>query len=274
MRAIHGLVVALFTLSSAAAASAAHAQAAAPPAPAAPPAAPAASPASAVPHAQPPAVPAPSAAVPAEGKPTPKPLPPAAPADPEALVHIDSSEPVQLVRRHGANVVWWHVCWSPCDVSAPLGDEYLLAGEKVNRSKPFRLEPGADGRVLLRVKPGVKAKHTTGLAFLAGGGVLALLGTTVLAVGIDPSVTFQNDALTHNENTTAIAVGSLLIVGGVAAGITGGAWALDNAYTTVGAGAVPARRDIEPLPPPQTGPASARRPEGPAWIVPLVRATF
>jgi len=112
-----------------------------------------------------------------------------------------------------------------------------------------------------------------GLLALGGASVLALGGVVVLAAGVTPDSTFSNDGLTHNENTTAIAVGSLLLVGAVTAGITGGAWTVENMKTRVAVTVPSSQPNREPGQPVQTGLPSPQA-MAPAFAIPLFRGTF
>lgn len=198
------------------------------------------------------------------------------PADADMIeIHIDSPTPVELIRLHENNTDWWSVCTSPCDVRVPRGDSFRIIGRDINRSKPFRIDAAQQGRVNVKVTPGVKKKRELGLWVLGGSGAVALGGIIVLAAGVSPSSSFTNDGLTHNENQTAIAVGSLLVLAGVTGGITGGALAFDNSRTTVDVGAAPESRFNEPMrPAPQAGLTSLQRSAGQTWMFPLLGGTF
>jgi hypothetical protein len=189
---------------------------------------------------------------------------------------LDSPTPVDLIRRQGDNVDWWTVCSSPCNVRVPKGDQFMIVGKDIHRSKPFYLDPALRGRVNLSVAPGRKEKRMHGFYLLGGSGALALGGLIVLAAGITPSSTFTEDGLTHNENQTAIAVGSLMLVVAVTGGITGGAWAYDNSLTRVRVGAGANRFDDKQPPRgiPQSEPTSTLRAAAPGWMLPLFRGTF
>lgn len=188
-------------------------------------------------------------------------------------IHIESPRPVRLIRRHGDNTDWYKVCHSPCDVKVPRADELMITGRGVYRSKPFHVGAEHGKRVTLFINPASKKMHRAGLLALGGAGVLALGGAVVLAAGVAPDSTFSNDGTTHNENTTAIAVGSLLLVGAVTAGITGGAWTFDNMKTKVEV-EVPSRQpNREPGQPAQTGLPSPQA-MAPAFAIPLFRGTF
>ena len=204
-------------------------------------------------------------------------LPTAAPEEPmeeeTVEIHIDSPTPVDLIRLHGSNTDWYSVCTSPCDVRVPKADTFRIIGKDINRSKPFRIDAAQSGRVNVKVTPGTKSKRELGLWVLGGSGAVALGGIIVLAAGVSPSSSFSGDGLTHNENQTAIAVGSLLIVAGITGGITGGAWALDNSRTAVEVGAAPQPRFNEPQPP-QAGLTSLQRSAGQSWMFPLLRGSF
>jgi hypothetical protein len=151
----------------------------------------------------------------------------------------------------------------------------MIIGKGIHRSKPFQIDASHRGRVNLSVTPGSKSKRTTGIWVLGGSGAVTLGGLIVLAAGIAPSQTFSADGMTHNENQTAIAVGSLLVVAGITGGITGGAWMLDNSRTAVDVGAAPAAKFNEPQQPlPQAAINSMQRASAATWMFPLLRGTF
>ena len=156
----------------------------------------------------------------------------AVPLDGMTKVHIQAPQQVGLEKRQGANADWQHVCNSPCDERLSVNDEYRIVGDELNASKPFMLDAKGDS-VTLNVQPGKHSKYVTGVWVLAGGAVLGVVGTVLIIAGSSSSSTFTSDGLTHDSNTNWIAGGTVLILGGVAAAITGGAMALDNVHTNV-----------------------------------------
>jgi len=171
---------------------------------------------------------------------------PAAPSNPgsaTATVHINSPKPVSLEKRASANSPWEHVCNSPCDVPVSVSDEYQVVGVDLNESKPFILDSSQGDKVTLDVTPGVHKKVVTGSWLLAGGGVLVVGGVVTLLAGSKANAAPGIDGtVTNNSNTDWIFVGTALILGGVIAGLGGGALVLDNSHTKVD-GAVGATSD-------------------------------
>jgi hypothetical protein len=190
-------------------------------------------------------------------------------------IHLDSPTPVDLIRRHADNADWWTVCTSPCDVKVPKADSFMIIGKDIHRSKPFQIDPSRQGRVNIRVLPGLKDKRKLGLYVLGGSGVVALAGIITLAAGITPDSTFKNDGQTHNENQTAIAAGSILIVAAAMGAMTGGAWAYDNAKTRVMEAEGPDSKFDEKKQAriPQVTPW-ANQASSPTWMFPLLRGSF
>jgi hypothetical protein len=175
---------------------------------------------------------------------------------------------MRLDRRHDASSPWIQVCWSPCDTRTWAHDTYRVVGEGIEPSKAFDLPAAQNGKVHLRVKPASQAKRLGGMGLLGGGGVLALAGIIGIAAGHSPSQTFSTDALTHNANYDVMTVGTLLIVAGVAAGITGGAWIYDTSASTV----APASSAAPP--PPTTQGALPPAPAGVGLHLPLLGGRF
>lgn len=207
-----------------------------------PPAAPAA------PAAPPIVAPPPVAAPPVAAPPIPPPARAAAPIeipkDGTVEVHLDSVRLVSLERRASTGASWERVCNSPCDARTPSGLEYRVVGIGVNPSRPFRISPSATGKVQLSVAPGLRKKETLGIGVAIAGGVVTVAGLIVVIAGSSSANTFQADGLTHNGNTDFIAAGSLMMLGGLAAVITGGAWAIDNSRSKVDGDVVtPAGKD-------------------------------
>jgi hypothetical protein len=229
----------------------------APAAPAVPPAVPAsAAPAPAAPA---PAAPAPAAPPPAAPSAVVVIAPPAStvgvstPAAPDGtvLVHIDSPSKVSLERRSSPAASWEHACESPCDGRLPVGDQYRVVGTGMNESNPFTLDGSKGDRAVLLVAPGTKQRAKIGEGLLIGGAIV-LVGSVVFGlVAACPSCTFQSStgAATNTTNTDVIGAATGLAVAGLATGIFGAAWWVDNQHSRV-SGAVqaapPARGGLDP----------------------------
>ena len=161
------------------------------------------------------------------------------------LVHLDSPETVHLEHREGVGNKqnpWQYVCDSPCDEPVMSSDEFRITGPTVNSSKSFVLKSGDGQKVTLQVVPGKQGKAVAGYVLVGTGVGMAVAGTLVIAIGSRGGKTFpgqeggSDTSTTNNANYNIIAIGTGLIVGGVVAGVLGGAWAIDNAHTRVGAG--------------------------------------
>ena len=162
------------------------------------------------------------------------------------VVHLDSPQPVNMEHRQGIGNKqnpWQYVCGSPCDTSVPSGDEFRITGPDVNASKSFILKSGDGQKVTLQVVPGKQGKATAGYVLVGTGAALAVAGVLVLAIGSRGGDTFPggeggtDTSTTSNKNYNLILTGTGLILGGVVVGVLGGAFAIDNAHTRVGAGA-------------------------------------
>jgi hypothetical protein len=210
-----------------------------------------ASPPAAAPDVAAPATPAPAVqetpappAPPAAAAPVPA---PSAPVNPPGTVtvHVDSPKAVSLEKRADANSPWQFVCNSPCDIPVPTSDQYHIVGVDLNDSRPFVLDASLGDKVTLDVAPGNHNKATHGEWILLAGGALAVGGIVTLLVGSkNNDVAGDTGVAANSQNTDVIFVGSALIVAGLVAGITGGAFMYDNAHTKVegGIGAVPDKK--------------------------------
>jgi hypothetical protein len=173
----------------------------------------------------------------------------AASTDGTLLVHIDSPQKVSLERRSSPSAAWEHACESPCDGRLPVGDQYRIVGTGMNDSNPFTLDGSKGDRAVLLVAPGTKQKAAIGEGLLIGGAVL-LVGAVVFgAIGACPSCTFQANGTTDTTNTDVIGAATGLAVIGLATGVFGAAWWVDNSHSRV-SGAVqaapPARGGLDP----------------------------
>jgi hypothetical protein len=197
-------------------------------------------------------------------------------ADGTVMVHLKSDKPVTLQRRSGESGSWETVCSSPCDVAAPVGDQYQVTGEGVNPSKPFMLN-SSKGVVKLDVEAGQKKDETKGIVFLVVGGALVIAGIIVIAVagGTKGGVSGQgNDSgTTHLGNTNAIFAGGGLIFAGLGAGIYGGATYLNSKSSTVEGDVAkpgPARGAVDP----GRSVATNATPNVPTFVFPVWQGTF
>lgn len=164
------------------------------------------------------------------------------------LVHLDSPQTVNLEHRQGIgnkSNPWQYVCTSPCDSAVLSADEFRITGPDVNASRSFVLKSGDGQKVTLQVLPGKQGKATAGYVLVGTGAALAVAGVLVIAIGSRGGDTFPggdggtDTSTTNNKNYNIILTGTGLIVGGVVAAVIGGAFAIDNAHTRVGAGDAP-----------------------------------
>jgi hypothetical protein len=167
------------------------------------------------------------------------------------LVHIDTPQTVSLERRSGPSAAWEHVCESPCDGRLPVGDQYRIVGTGMNASNAFTLDGSKGDRAVLIVAPGTKTKANIGTGLLIGGAVVLVGSVIVGLVGACPSCTFQSGSggATNTTNTDVIGATTGLAVAGLATGIFGAAWLVDNQHSRV-SGAIqaapPSRGGLDP----------------------------
>jgi len=115
--------------------------------------------------------------------PTPAPsFTPAFPAPPEgnALVHIDSEDPVTLERRVPGTRFWTPVCTSPCDIGVPVWGSYRISGQGIRDSNDFNLAARNGDHVVLNVSSATKGGFAGGIALTSIGGFSILVGATIL----------------------------------------------------------------------------------------------
>lgn len=155
---------------------------------------------------------------------------PAAPADGNVEVHIDSPQAVSLEKRESGSQKWEFVCTSPCDQRQSVGFEYRIVGTDLNESHPFTLD-GSAGKVVLKVTPGVHNKAETGKWILIGGGVLAVGGVLVLILG--SSAKADSTGVINQANSNTIFLGSTMLLAGLGGAVFGGSWFVNNSHTGV-----------------------------------------
>ena len=179
------------------------------------------------------AAPAP-APVPTGPAPLPSSAPPPKITGPTILVHIDSTRRVSLMRRAPENGEWITACESPCDMQLPLNNEYRIAGSGVTQSSEFDLDGQPGQRVVIKANVGTTAGLTGGLIITGVGLLVAIVGLYVIAgAAAVNSVSCVNgkDTSTGASCSTSgggVAVGVVLVLGGVAAMGIGGVIALIN----------------------------------------------
>jgi hypothetical protein len=179
----------------------------------------------------------------------PPPAPAAATADGTVLVHIETHERGNLERRSAPGGAWEFACEAPCDKRLPVGDQYHFVGAGVNESRVFNLDGSRGDRVVLYLGGGDKQREKIGKWTVVGAGALFVAGILTIAIGSHPSHTFQADGTTNNSNFNVLAVGTSLIVVGLAGGLFGGAWWYGNSRSHVTGdvlGAPPARGSLPP----------------------------
>jgi hypothetical protein len=213
----------------------------------------------------------PSGAAPAPWPPAGPPVPAAAPtADPTFILHVKSPRPVNLEQRPGPQAPWEYVCGSPCGLRVSKSAEFRVTGPGIMASKPMWLgaEPGDE--VTVHVTPGDERKYKTGLVVAVAGGVVTVAGAIVLIA--TSGVTIENQNGNGNSKDIPIAIGTPIVLGGLAIAITGGAWAYDNAHSTMSTTPPPApEKEGLLLPPTHT---ALDLPKPTAMMFPVVSGSF
>lgn len=193
------------------------------------------------------------------------------PAD-TVILHVDAPTTVTVEREDTGEIV----CASPCDKPVPIAGRYRIG--RVRQSAPFVLEPTTDGHARLRVKPGMRSPW-----FWAGTAGLGI-GLAAIAVGSVIMVNaYENDketvggpagdGLTDNSYLDNMQLGTVFVVGGILAGIWGGATMISHAGTKVRGNMhkdeAPAR-GLAPLPTRRVATGTG----APAVMIPLLQGTF
>lgn len=156
------------------------------------------------------------------------------------MLHLASPSPVSLEKRSAGTSAWTPVCSSPCDVPVDMAAQYRVTGEDLNPSDAFYLQtPSGDATSLkLRVDPSKQSKQTAGVVLLGVGGAVTIGGVVVLALastaGQREQETSGADNQTHTSHTDAVFAGTAMVIAGVAAGVTGGAYLLDSSTHVYG----------------------------------------
>jgi hypothetical protein len=101
------------------------------------------------------------------------------PAGELVLVHIDSTRPVDLEVKHGAD--WDVVCASPCDQALATSKTYRINGSGVRASRAFEIRPGS--RSTLEVDPASSGAHTGAIVVTVVGG-LGLVPAVIVSAGV------------------------------------------------------------------------------------------
>src|SRR5579859_7641297 len=131
------------------------------------------------------------------------PAPDAAKPAGTVMVHINSSAAVTLQHRSTESQAWETVCTSPCDVRAPVGDQYQVLGDSGKPSKVFALDASKGDNLTLEVKTTSSGQKTGGWV-LAGTGAAAFIAGWVVIIanaGTTPvSGQGADDAQTHDAH--------------------------------------------------------------------------
>jgi hypothetical protein len=145
------------------------------------------------------------------------------------FLHIASKETVTIEKDDTGEVV----CSSPCDKSVPADTRYHIGGHRPSPS--FVLAPASNGKADLHVKPGSRAGFWTGVGGVALGTALIGTGVAVLIVGVNNRnpVGGADTETTDNSFTDTMSIGTVMILGGVAIGLGGGAFLAANASTSI-----------------------------------------
>jgi hypothetical protein len=206
----------------------------------------------------------------------------AAPADTSAapagtvMVHVNSDTPVTLQHRTSDSSSWETLCTSPCDVRAPVGDQYQIVREGSSVSKAFALDASKGDNVTLDVKTPGKGQKAGGWVLAGTGGALFIGGWVVILANLGNSAISgmgQDDSQTHDAHNNGMFIGTALIVAGLCAGIAGTSMVIGADKADVG-GNVQA-------PPPSSGKsdqvqrtAEVVPPTAPSFYVPILQGRF
>jgi hypothetical protein len=149
---------------------------------------------------------------------------------PTVLVHIETGRPVTLDRRNpGDDQPWVTACESPCDVQLPLNNDYRIVGEGIWASSEFELDGQPGQRVVVKVAPATRLARTAGIV-VAGAGLLAIIiGVYVVAIAAAASCSSSVSANGCNsDNSGGVAIGVVLMLGGLVTMAVGGIIILAN----------------------------------------------
>lgn len=145
--------------------------------------------------------------------------------DTTVVVHVDASEPVELLRRDAAGD-WQTVCFSPCDRPIAEHGAYRVGGGGVRPSPEFSLADRGP-RVVLQARPSSSGWFVGGIVLVsvggAGIGVGAFVATVVASLqGVggasgahdsgDPASTTRAGIVTMAAGAVAVAAGIVAIV--------------------------------------------------------------
>lgn len=206
------------------------------------------------------------------------PAPDAAPAPGTVSVHINSSKTVTLQHRSTESAAWETVCTSPCDVRAPVGDQYQIVSDSGSPSKPFALDASKGGdTVTLDVKTTGTGQRTGGWVLFGAGSAMFIAGWVVIIANAGTSAISgqgQDDAQTHDAHNNGMFIGTSLIIAGLAAGISGAA-------LVVGAGKSDVGGNVQ-APPPASGKTDQKEQKtaemvpatAPAVMIPILQGKF
>ncbi len=189
------------------------------------------------------------------------------------LVHIKSPEPVQLESRAAGQKGWVTACVAPCDTELPLADEYRIAyrTKEPSSEKPFRLAPGADGAVMLKVHPSSVGGKVGGGVLIGLGAVAATIGALGLIGGIGLAAG-PADSCRDSSNDWCVddhALGSALILISLVPLLLGGGMIAGGVAITADANAHTEQRPWAGREPVWVGPRAEGAPKRAGFVTPL-----
>jgi hypothetical protein len=205
------------------------------------------------------------------------PAPDTAPAPGTVTVHINSSRTVTLQHRSTESSAWETLCTSPCDVRAPVGDQYQIVSDSGKPTKAFALDASKGDTVTLDVKTTGTGQRTGGWILAGTGGAMFIGGWVVILANLGTSAISgqgQDDAQSHDAHNNGMFIGTGLIIAGLCAGIYG-------TSLVIGAGKSDVGGNVQ-APPPASGKSDQQTqhtaelvpPTAPAIMVPILQGKF
>jgi hypothetical protein len=194
------------------------------------------------------------------------------------LVHIDSPQEVNLMRKSGKN--YDIVCTSPCDAMVPVGETYRISGSGVTSSADFHFGSAGPGqRIVLHVDPGSTGTRAGGWVIFGIGTATLVAGLTVMLIGaLQNTVSNALSGSRGSGGAPLVAAGAALSLAGVAGLVVGIVMAVGSKTKTQQETQQAAKADDRWLRVPawaETAKTGSPRDDAPrAWSIPVLGGTF